>query len=64
MIPTRTISILVAGNIIDAAEQAECISGFSSFLQDIDKYLRIFNLLINSIIVGNTFGTHSEYKVP
>jgi hypothetical protein len=55
MIPTRTISILVAGNIIDAAEQAEClISGFSSFLQDIDKYLRIFNLLINSIIVGNT----------
>jgi hypothetical protein len=28
-----TISILVAGNIIDAAEQAEClISGFSSFL--------------------------------
>jgi hypothetical protein len=25
--------------------------------KDIDKYLRIFNLLINSIIVGNTFGT-------
>jgi hypothetical protein len=25
-------AILVAGNIIDAAEQAECISGFSSFL--------------------------------
>jgi hypothetical protein len=38
----RTISILVSGNIIDAAEQAEClISGFRSFLQDIDKYLRI-----------------------
>jgi hypothetical protein len=52
-----TISILVSGNMIDAAEQAECfISGFSSFYKDIDIF-ESFNLLINSIVVRYTFGT-------